>query len=167
MRIENDPTSESIDGLIDWIRNARDRDAEASLFQLLRERLIDLRSLGTQRLVDLACIDLIHRKRLGQSVTVESYVADFPQLGTDTHRLDLIDAELCVAEEIGLEICTEGLAKRFPDLADQIGELVQLGSEAELMPAAMFTDQSHKSLSHHGFDRAGDQIRFDPHVDES
>ncbi len=52
------PDEASLDDLIDWLRSQRTLHPTASLSSLLAGRSID-----TQRLVDLACIDLMERRR--------------------------------------------------------------------------------------------------------
>ncbi len=124
-----DPSRVSIDGLIDWLREKRVRQPGAKLAELLASHQFD-----QSRLVDLACIDLIQRRRMGHTVSVETYLDEFPDLSADSTRLDLIDAELCVANELGVAVDVEQYVKRFPDLAAPIRELVQLEG---VTPAAM------------------------------
>ena len=132
MRPTAKPGDASIDGLIDWLRENRQRDPASPLSVLLSDYRVD-----PQRLVDLACIDLMQRRRMGQAVTVETYVQEFPDLASESNLLDLIDAEICVATELGQQIDVDGYASRFPHLLDQIAELARLerGAAAELASA--------------------------------
>lgn len=120
-----DPRNASIDGLIDWLRQKRRHDPVSPLADLIAGFSFD-----QQRLVDIACIDLMQRRRMDHDVDVESYLAEFPCLNTESDRLDLIDAELCVAHELGSPRDLNQYLRRFPDLTDQIRELFALDAEA-------------------------------------
>lgn len=126
-----DPQHASIDRLIGWLREQRRLDPRSPLSQLLGDQQWD-----EQRIVDIACIDLMERRRLGHAVTVESYVEDIECIQDDSNLLDLIDAEICVASELGERPQLDGYADRFPGLADQVHELVRLdaAAESELTP---------------------------------
>jgi len=126
----------SLDGLIDWVRKERRQTPNVSLAELLRKRKIPTSQWGEQRLVDLACVDLMHRRRSGHSAQVEEYLADFPLLERESNQLDLIDAELCVSSELGEETPIERYVERFPDLATQIRELIQLNPGKPLADSA-------------------------------
>lgn len=116
-----DPSRISIDDLIQWVRSQRQHNRTAKLSDLLSGHKVH-----NDRLVDVACIDLMHRRRLGDKTTVEDYVDEFSELGSESHVLDLIDAEICVAQELGQPVSVEDYVKRFPKYGDAIGELVQL-----------------------------------------
>ncbi len=111
----------SLDSLIDWLRTQRTCSPTASFSSLLAGRDFD-----PQHLIDLACIDLIERRRLGQPIKVESYTEAFPQLLRNELLLDLIDAEICVASELKQTIDPSQYVRRFPQLATQIEELLGL-----------------------------------------
>lgn len=117
------PDDASLDALIEWLRCQRADQPTASLSSLLAGRRIDARQL-----VDIACIDLMERRRLGHPVRVEDYSEPFSQLQSDERLLDLIDAEICVAGELGQSIELAEYQRRFPDLAKQIAELLGLES---------------------------------------
>ncbi len=127
-----DPPHSSIDSLIDWLREQRRRDPCSPLSSLLADKKFDER-----RIVDIACIDLMERRRMGLAVTVESYLEDFSCIQDESNLLDLIDAEICVAAELGEQLQLDEYADRFPQLADQVTELVRLdaAAEAEMTPA--------------------------------
>ena len=116
-----DPRNASIDGLIDWLRAKRRCDPVSRLSDLIEGHEFD-----EQRLVDIACIDLMLRQRMEHAVNVESYLKEFPCLRSESNQLDLIDAELCVATELGSQIDLNQYLSRFPELADQVRELFQL-----------------------------------------
>ena len=121
-----DPPHSSIDSLIDWLRKQRRQDPDSPLSSLLADQKID-----EQRIVDIACIDLMERRRMGHAVTVESYVEDFSCIQDASNVLDLIDAEICVTSELGEELQLEDYIRRFPQLVDQVIELVRLDAAAE------------------------------------
>ncbi len=122
MQATIDPTTASIDGVIQWLRNQRRSRPHSTLSEL-----IDLSRASLSRLTDLACIDLIERRRLGQMFHVEDVLRDIPQLdSSDSARLDLIDAELCVQVELGLTIDMEDYRRRFPTLTPAIEALVKM-----------------------------------------
>ena len=56
----------------------------------------------------------------------------------ESNLLDLIDAEICVASELGEKPQPHDYAERFPGLAEKISELVQMdaAAEVEMTPAA-------------------------------
>jgi hypothetical protein len=81
-------------------------------------------------LIELACIDLIERRRAGQEVSIESYLKPFPQLEQDEPLLDLIDAEICVVGELKQSIDPQSYQRRFPRLAKEIEELLGLEGSA-------------------------------------
>ncbi|MFK7821798.1 MAG: hypothetical protein AB8G99_24075, partial [Planctomycetaceae bacterium] len=74
-------------------------------------------------LVELACIDLIDRLRAGRTVRVEEYVSSIPALQDDEVVLDLIDAELCVRQEMGKPPDRKELVTRFPSLESAIDRM--------------------------------------------
>ncbi|TWU57914.1 protein kinase family protein [Rubripirellula reticaptiva] len=108
----------SINGMIKAVAQLRNANPHFGLAQLIGNPRID-----DNRLVDLICIDLMHRRRIGQTVTVEEYVNDFPVLASESNLLDVIDAEVCVAKETGHLIAPEPYIARFPNLAKPIAAL--------------------------------------------
>ena len=111
----------SVEALIEWLRAKRGNHPTTPLSELLPPH-----ASKDERLVDLACIDLIERRRLGHEIRVESYLDEFPMLRGDAERLDLIDAEICVMQELRGSPDMESYVRRFPDLANAIRELVGL-----------------------------------------
>ncbi len=127
-----DLANESIDSVIQWLRGQRRLRPFAPLSEL-----IDLAKISAEQLTDLACIDLIERKRIGQSTCVEDVLSELPSLATsEAAKLDLIDAELCVQHELGQTIDLPDYAKRFPELVHAINALAKLdrGSPLNAMP---------------------------------
>jgi hypothetical protein len=111
----------SIDELMHWLATRRQQQPSAPLSMLLGQYAIN-----SQRLVDLVCIDLMHRRRRQQAVRVEDYLEEFPGLATASHLLDLIDAEVCVARELNESVELAAYLDRFPAVADQVRELFLL-----------------------------------------
>lgn len=116
-----DLRSADLDELIRWLDTHRRRDPETPLSQLVRSHRLD-----SARLIDLACVDLMQRRRMGHSVRVEDYVADMPELSQRDTLLDLIDAELCVASELKQSTSITDYTARFPSLSHEIQELLDL-----------------------------------------
>lgn len=122
------PLHGSIDELIQWVERRRGAHPHQPLSQLIGAEQVDV-----DRLVELVAIDLIRRRRGGQDVLVEDYVRQFPLLGeSQSHLLDLIDAEICVRREMGETLATDCFSKRFPDLTDPIGQLMHLSPRPPL-----------------------------------
>ncbi|MEM8668309.1 MAG: serine/threonine-protein kinase [Planctomycetota bacterium] len=120
----NQPSSvnpASIDQLTNWLRSRRLKYPDAPLRKLLRGTKVT-----REQLIDLACVDLMHRRRQGQHAQVEEYTKQFPLLEEQSVLLDLIDAELCVRMELKEPVKKEEFAKRFPQLADSIAQLLDL-----------------------------------------
>lgn len=132
----------SIDTVIQWLRSQRRMRPAAPLSELA-----SLSKLSADRLTDLACIDLIERRRLGQTTQVEDVLREIPELATsDPARLDLIDAELCVLREIGHRVELADYAKRFPDLAQSIEALAKLDA-VQPIPQPSWYPADEQSLS--------------------
>lgn len=107
---------------ISLLRDIRSRKPEASFDQIVPECKPE--SHGS--LVELACIDLIDRLRSGSGARVEEYVAAVPELAGDNDILDLIDAEICVRQELGWPAERDELVGRFPSLASAIDRMFVL-----------------------------------------
>ncbi|TWU51072.1 hypothetical protein Poly51_43660 [Rubripirellula tenax] len=114
----------SIDGLIEQVSRWRSEKPAAGLGEWIRSE-----SIEPSRLVDIVCIDLMHRRRMGQTVGVEDYIVDFPELASDTLLLDIIDAEVCVNVELGQRVTVEEYVQRFPNLRIPIQSLFSLGEQ--------------------------------------
>ena len=101
-------------------------------------RWIGVAAKGKDVLIDQACIDFIERKRAGQTISAENYVACFPELADPSCLLDLIDADLCISAELGQASPQREYASRYPKLVDAIDELVRLENfrnQEEFVPA--------------------------------
>lgn len=144
-----DAGGESIDRLIQWLKSRRAADPGAPLSELLSGRTVD-----PSRLADLACIDLIERRRMGHGVVIEHYLDAFPSLRSESTRLDLIDAELCVNRELGDPSDVDDLIGRFPDLTLPIRELLTLDEVSKPSPTPDFA-RPHSGESY-GIDAAVD-----------
>ena len=127
----------STDRLIGWLNETRKVNPNKNLSDLLRASFCDqgqeLEAIfSAEQLVDLACIDLIQQRRQGRDADVESLISQFPAFKSDTHALDLIDAEICIARELEPDCDSKKqeaqYVTRFPHLADQIGELIGLNT---------------------------------------
>lgn len=149
-----DPSQVSVDQLIQWVQTKRLRDAEVPLGQLLGDV-----ALSADQLIDVACIDLIQRRRAGSNVQVEDYLRQFPQLNDESFLLDLVDAEICVAKERKESLREQDYLDRFPNFTAAIAQLFRLPDQAVARSPSPFghrardasadfsMDGSHKSLS--------------------
>ena len=115
------PSGGSTDQWVEWLFQQRQQYPHKQLSQLLSADAV-----GTQLLLDLACVDLIEQLRRDKNVCAEDYVEQYPVLGEPSLKLDLIDAELCVFREIGKSISLDQLERRFPELEAEIRRLVGL-----------------------------------------
>jgi serine/threonine protein kinase len=118
---------------ISLLRDIRSRQPDASFAEIVPACKPE--SHGS--LVELACIDLIDRQRSGASVRVEEYVAAVPALNNPDDVLELIDAEVCVRQELRTPANREELLSRFPQHASAIERMFVLDElEAQLRPPA-------------------------------
>ena len=118
---------------ISLLRDFRSRKPDASFAEIVPACKPE--SHGS--LVELACIDLIDRLRSGSSVRVEEYIAAVPELEGTDDVLELIDAEVCVRQELGTPANREELLDRFPQHASAIERMFVLDElEAQLRPPA-------------------------------
>ena len=91
---------------------------------------------------------------MGHGVAIEQYLHAFPSLRSESTRLDLIDAELCVNRELGDPSDVDDLIGRFPDLALPIRELLTLDDVSKpSQPLDFARPYSGESF---GIDAAGD-----------
>jgi hypothetical protein len=116
---------------IAMLRSARAKNPDAGFAELVPE--CDPESHAS--LVELACIDLIDRLRSGNNVRVEEYVSSVPDLQDDDDLLDLIDAEVCVRQELGQPANRDELTKRFPSLSSAIDRMFFLDELEERIQA--------------------------------
>jgi hypothetical protein len=113
-------------------RRCRDEDPDSPLDVLLRKLCDDdshQHPSGTE-LVDIACLDLMQQRRNGRDVCVEDYLRAFPVLDHESQRLDLIDAEMCIRQELHCPQSKQQWAARFPGDIDAIGALLGMEERA-------------------------------------
>ncbi|MEZ6095778.1 MAG: hypothetical protein R3C03_16365 [Pirellulaceae bacterium] len=115
------PHSEPLSLLLDQMDAIRERNEAASL-----QNLPGIERLPTNRLLELACRDLLRSWRSPIPKRVEDYVSIFPQLGEPEFLLDLIDAEICAMDMRGTEINEQTLIDRFPSHANAIRQMMAL-----------------------------------------
>lgn len=99
----------------------------------------------TMTLLELACADLMHRQRDGRDATVEDYLVQFSRLQLDDHRLDLIDAEICIRQELGRPNAPEDWFARFPKDRAAIMALLQLDEIADVSVGSSSVFESAES----------------------
>ncbi len=114
--------------------------------------LLDVNRMDSARLVDIICIDLMQRHRLGHEVMVEDYVADFPILSVPMHLLDVIDAEICVTLELNQTITIESYESRFPEIFPRIREMLDLNQQSR--EPAVGNDNADEFSFDHGLTRS-------------
>ena len=125
------PVGKSIDRLIGWLKRRREQQPTSPLSELMGSESLSIRSL-----IEVAATDLMIRRRKGDDVIVETYLAEFPPLRHDsTAVLDLIDAELCVRRELEQPNQLDLFVSRFPEHADAIRQLVHL-EDSPVRPVA-------------------------------
>lgn len=154
------PPTDSIDSMIQWLRAERRQQPAVPLSSLL-----NVASLSLDKLTDIACIDLIERRRLGQAITVEDMLRDVPQLQPRAAaKLDLIDAEICVCNELGIPVDPSDYLARFPDLTHEIEALIRLTNNAHNRPLIQtpFAQTPFNQVTHFAPDAAS---AFAPHQD--
>lgn len=129
--------SPSVDRLIQWLKTQRVKKPDASL-----KELIGKATVTPQQLIDLACVDLMQRRREGIAAVVEDYTQQFPLLNQEAPLLDLIDAEICVLVELNQPPNDSDYAKRFPNQARSIAQLIQLSQNQ--LPQNSWSDRSEE-----------------------
>ena len=113
----------SIDSMIHWLREQRQCNRDVPLGEL-----IELASLSDERLIDIACIDLIERKRIHPQTVVEDLLREVTRLaGNRDAILDLIDAEICVRLERGESVEAMDYEGRFPNLVGAFAAMIRPG----------------------------------------
>src|SRR5262245_58029654 len=96
----------------------------------LAERVRDLPAgpLRFPALVELAKIDLERNWQSGRQVTVETYLRDYPELGTpDSVPGDLLQAEYEARRRHGADVTLDVFADRFPRRAEELRRLLEQG----------------------------------------
>ncbi len=109
-------------GRVGRLKAIRSRTPDASFADVLTE--CQPKSHGS--LVELACLDLIERVRLGSTARVEDYTQVIDRLDNPDDILDLLDAEICVRRELGETPCVEEIMQRYPNLRDEVARLFEI-----------------------------------------
>jgi formylglycine-generating enzyme required for sulfatase activity/serine/threonine protein kinase len=82
-------------------------------------------------LAEMVKIDLERQWQLGRQVSLESYLVEFPELGSPTDvSVDLIQAEYEVRRHFGAPLTLADYQNRFPHQAAQFGRLIAQGGPA-------------------------------------
>jgi len=107
-------------------RRLRDQDPDSPLDVLLSTE----GEIHADPLIDIACMDLIEQRRGGRPACVEDYLRAFPSLDNQSQRLDLIDAEICVRDELRCPLSVREWTARFPNDHDAISSLIKMDDGA-------------------------------------
>src|SRR5688572_6316390 len=100
--------------LEEWLVKFEQTWAEGCVAEHVR-RLPPEGTLRFAALVEMVKIDLERNWQRGRRVAVESYLRDFPELGTtDTVPADLLQAEYEVRRQHGEDVEPAAFAERFP-----------------------------------------------------
>lgn len=110
--------------LAGWISDWQSHDWDSDSMPLVKWLGEPLPPVNVQ--LDLACRDLMRRRRINERIRVENYLEDLPQIETPVHLLDLIDAEICVRRELGQDTDLASWRKRFPNLVEEIRSLLAM-----------------------------------------
>jgi len=82
-------------------------------------------------LAEMVKIDLERQWRRGRQVSLESYIKEFPELGSPGDvSADLIQAEYEVRRQFGAPLTIEDYNRRFPHHAGELAHLIVQGSSA-------------------------------------
>jgi len=82
-------------------------------------------------LVEMVKIDLERQWRRGRQISLESYLGEFPELGSPGDvSVDLIQAEYEVRRQFGAPVTLEDYIRRFPHQAGELGRLIAQGGSA-------------------------------------
>jgi serine/threonine protein kinase/formylglycine-generating enzyme required for sulfatase activity len=98
-------------------------------------------------LAEMVKVDLERQWELGRRVSLESYLKDFPELGSPSDvSADLIQAEYEVRRQFGEPASLDDFARRFPGQADELLRLLEQASFTRTRERRGGTSQS-KSIS--------------------
>ena len=82
-------------------------------------------------LAEMVKIDLQRQWERGRQVSLESYLGEFPELGSPGDvSVDLIQAEYEVRRQFGAPLALEDYLRRFPHQAGELGRLIAQGGSA-------------------------------------
>ena len=124
--------------------------------RLLASRLDEIPPGSSWRLPALAemvKIDLERQWRLGRQVSLESYLEEFPELGSPGDvSVDLIQAEYEVRRKFGAPLTLEDYQRRFPHQAEEFARLIApcdpaLSRHSSLAAVSRSSAQAHDSRS--------------------
>jgi predicted Ser/Thr protein kinase len=88
-------------------------------------------------LAEMVKIDLERQWQCGARVSLESYLARFPELGSpESVSADLIRAEYEVRRQCGAPLVLEDYLRRFPNQAGELARLIALGSSFSIVDRA-------------------------------
>ncbi len=97
-------------------------------------------------LVELVRIDLIERARGNLRKPLEAYLDEFPALTEQREWvLDLLDAEICCAENCGKMPETEDYLRRFPAYADEIRVMFEIQAWEHASSQTVFPSDTSKA----------------------
>ena len=96
-------------------------------------------------LAEMVKIDLERQWRRGRQMSLESYLKEFPELGSPGDvSADLIQAEYEVRRQFGAPLALEDYVRRFPHQAGELARLIGSGGPA-LSPHSSAAAPSHPS----------------------
>jgi formylglycine-generating enzyme required for sulfatase activity/serine/threonine protein kinase len=114
-----------------WVEGF-DRDWDDGLLASRASGIPPDSSLRLPALTEMVKIDLERQWRQGKRVTLETYLAQYPELGTPADvSADLIRVEFEVRHRFGASADLEDYARRFPRQAEALRRLI----EAPVLPA--------------------------------
>jgi formylglycine-generating enzyme required for sulfatase activity len=89
-------------------------------------------------LAEMVKIDLERQWRRGRQVSLESYLGEFPELGSPADvSADLIQAEYEVRRQFGAPLALDDYLRRFPHQAEELGRLIAPNSSAPASHASV------------------------------
>lgn len=160
------PRHQSLDHWLQWLADQRKVSPGLPLSELLT-REVGEASCPESFLLDLACVDLLNRRRAGEQVLARDFANDLALLAESENFLDLIDAELCVDRELGQPVSLQTYLDRYPDYADEVRELFSIsvgrgdpvvagdvGQPVADRSLSIVMDESERSLDFSIVDRA-------------
>ncbi len=128
---------------------------QGALADWIASRLPQQHPLRPLALVEMVAIDLEHQWQRGNRLTLDSYLAAYPELGgAETVSADLIWAEYQVRQQFGAPADLDEFTRRFPGQAAELARRVQqtaapsaAGMSRQPPPRAAERDTSHAGAS--------------------
>jgi len=131
------------DVLTDWLVEFDLAWQPGLLPDYFREIPPELQPSWRTALVELVRIDLVRSWRVARERLVESYLDEYPELGTpETVSLELIEAEIDARRSVGQVPSGEELIARFPGHAAAIGDMLD---QTVIYDATMDSDDPRAS----------------------